>query len=225
MATARATVSATVHDSVRSEILSGTLAPGGAVPSERALSERFSVNRQAVREAVKRLQQSGLVQVSHGGATRVLDWRSSGGLELLTDIPISTEAMDGGTVRAVLEMRACIGADAARRCAQRGSHVAEQLAADVARAAGAAAAGDDHALMEAYAELWSHIVDGSGNIAYRLGLNSLVAGLDQLDDQAPLFAAEWHDFAAQNDLVRAIAEGDDAAAGQLARNLLERNIR
>src|SRR5882724_11764865 len=104
MATARTTVSAAVHDSVRTDILAGELKPGDAVESERALSERFSVNRQAVREAVKRLEQAGLVQVSHGGATRVLDWRSTGGLELLTDLPIAGDVIDTATLRAILEM-------------------------------------------------------------------------------------------------------------------------
>jgi DNA-binding FadR family transcriptional regulator len=224
MAVVRTTVSSAVHDSVRAEILAGGLQPGDPVESERALSERFSVNRQAVREAVKRLEQAGLVQVSHGGPTRVRDWRVSGGLELLTDLPISGDVIDTTTLRAILEMRACIGADAARRCAERGSQVAPQLAADVETAAEAAASGDDVALMNAYAELWTHIVDGAGNIAYRLSLNSLVAGLDQVPDQAPLFASEWHDEVAQRRLVGAIADGDADTAERTARQLLERNI-
>ena len=69
-----------------------------------------------MREALKRLQQAGLVAISQGGATRVRDWRHHGGLELLLEgeVPESLNA-----ARAAMEMRACIGADAARRCAQR----------------------------------------------------------------------------------------------------------
>lgn len=66
-----------VHAALRDEILGGALAPGAAVPSERALAKRFGVHRQSVREALKRLEQAGLVRISHGGATRVLDWRDS----------------------------------------------------------------------------------------------------------------------------------------------------
>ena len=36
----------------------------------------------SVREALKRLQQLRMVEVRHGDATRVLDWRRSGGLVL-----------------------------------------------------------------------------------------------------------------------------------------------
>ena len=75
-----------VHRRLREQILSGELAPGDPIPSERALSEELGVNRHAVREALKRLQQAGLVRISQGGATRVLDWRDSAGLEVLLDL-------------------------------------------------------------------------------------------------------------------------------------------
>src|SRR5689334_16763008 len=106
-----------VHLDLRAAILSGSLKPGDAIPSERELAERLSVNRHAVREAVKRLQQARLVQVSQGGATRVLDWRETGGLDLLLDIALAREGtVDADTLRAIGEMRACIGSDAARLC-------------------------------------------------------------------------------------------------------------
>ena len=63
----------TIHADLREAILLGALAPGDAVPSERELVRAPGVNRHAVREAVKRLQQARLVQVSQGGATRVLN--------------------------------------------------------------------------------------------------------------------------------------------------------
>ena len=56
------------------------------MPSERTLAEELGVNRHAVREALKRLQQAGLIRIAQGGATRVLDWRQSGGLEVLLDL-------------------------------------------------------------------------------------------------------------------------------------------
>src|SRR5688500_4660640 len=113
-------VSEMVHDRLRAEIVNGRLAPGDAVPPERTLSERFGVNRHAVREALKRLQQSGLVQISQGGATRVQDWRTNGSLDLLFDLAAPPgEEPDPEIVRGILEMRASIGADAARLAAQR----------------------------------------------------------------------------------------------------------
>ena len=68
--TPRRLASERVHERLRADVLSGRVAPGEPLPSERVLSEELGVNRHAVREAVKRLQQAGLVTVSHGGATR-----------------------------------------------------------------------------------------------------------------------------------------------------------
>ena len=50
-----------VHDRLRRAILRGELAPGDPVPSERVLAESLGVNRQAVREALNRLQQARLL--------------------------------------------------------------------------------------------------------------------------------------------------------------------
>src|SRR5215210_5518089 len=123
----------TVHDRLRDQILSGVLAPGAAVPSERELADRLAVNRHAVREAVKRLQQARLVQVSQGGATRVLNWRETGGLDLLLDIALAREGtVDADTLRAIGEMRACIGSDAARLCAAGAPAIVRREVAELA---------------------------------------------------------------------------------------------
>src|SRR4028119_380499 len=108
-------VSDQVHERLRAEIVTGKLAPGDPVPSERSLSEQFGVNRHAVREALKRLQQSGLVSISQGGATRVQDWRTSGSLDLLFDLaaPEGSDP-DPDILGAALEMRASIAADPPR---------------------------------------------------------------------------------------------------------------
>src|SRR4051812_33050010 len=103
MPTTAARRSDVVHDLIRAQILAGELAPGDPLPSERTLSADLSVNRHAVREAVKRLQQAGLVAVSHGGSTRVLDWQAHGGLELLADL--ASKLPPAELLRSVVEMR------------------------------------------------------------------------------------------------------------------------
>jgi len=49
-------------------IASGSLAPGDAMQSERALMDRFGVVRPAVREALQNLVDKGLITISHGEA-------------------------------------------------------------------------------------------------------------------------------------------------------------
>lgn len=60
-----------VLERLRDLIRSGELKPGDALPSERALMERFGVGRPAIREALQSLHQTGLVSITQGERTRV----------------------------------------------------------------------------------------------------------------------------------------------------------
>jgi GntR family transcriptional repressor for pyruvate dehydrogenase complex len=212
-----------IHAQLRADILSGALPPGAAVPSERRLSEQLGASRHAVREALKRLQESGLVRISHGGATRVRDWRHDGGLDLLLALAASGEVPpELEAERAALELRACIGADAARRCAERAS--AAQRAEIAARAEALAAAGEPEARNVEYERFWDVVVDGAGNVAYRLALNTLVAGQHVLVLDAERVRAELDDAGAIRALARAIAEGRPDEARAVAADLLERSV-
>jgi DNA-binding FadR family transcriptional regulator len=176
-----------------------------------------------VREALKRLQQAGLVSISQGGATRVRDWRHHGGLELLLDVAAEGDAPEAlHAPRAAMEMRACIGADAARRCAERGSAA---LHAQLRARAEQLVAVDDLAARNAHYEvLWDLIVDGADNIAYRLALTTLVARQRIASVKADAVASELRDAAAIRALAGAIAGGDADTAHAVARDLLERSI-
>ena len=217
------TASTRVHHALRRQILEGELAPGERIPSERGLAEQFKVNRHAVREALKRLQQAGLIVITHGGATRVLDWRDSGGLEVLLDLGADSSDPPAEIVRSVLEMRASIGVDAARLCAERaGESQRENVAALGERAAELVEDGTAEELDEAFAGFWLAIVDGAGNIAYRLALNSLLAAMlsfgNVLDQIRPT------DADLVRDLARAIEAGDSAASTSAASRMLRADI-
>ncbi|SHI29153.1 transcriptional regulator NanR [Wenxinia saemankumensis] len=60
-----------VFDRLRTMIVTGELAPGDTVPSERDLMERFGVGRPAVREALQTMDTMGLITISHGERSRV----------------------------------------------------------------------------------------------------------------------------------------------------------
>ncbi len=204
----RRLVSEAVYESLLSDVLAGRLQAGDALPSERTLSEGFAVNRHAVREAIKRLQQAGLIQVTQGGATRVRDWRRTAGLDLLTSLVGSARGDQRGDLLAdVLEMRAAVGADVARACAGRNP----QRLAPATDADG-------------YATLWEQIADGAGNLAYQLALNTLIAAQRGGAIDPATYAAEFQDAEGQGRLLDAIAAGDAEAAGRLARELLERSL-
>jgi GntR family transcriptional repressor for pyruvate dehydrogenase complex len=221
---ATTTRSAAIHRALRTAILDGTYAPGAALPSERQLSDELGASRHAVREALKRLQQAGLVSISQGGATRVRDWRHHGGLDLLLALGSDAEQPPEGLglVRAMFEMRASVGADAARLAARRAD--APLRAELTARAAALAAAADPVARTAIYDVLWDRIIDGAGNLAYRLALNTLVAGQRVLSFDASVVGAEVADAEAVAALAGAIARGDEEGAFAAARALLVRSI-
>jgi GntR family transcriptional regulator, transcriptional repressor for pyruvate dehydrogenase complex len=56
---------------IRDLIAEGELRPGQALPSERKLAEQFKVGRAMIREALRRLEASGLVESRHGGGNYV----------------------------------------------------------------------------------------------------------------------------------------------------------
>lgn len=211
-----------VHSRLRGEILAGELAPGDPVPSERALAERLGVNRHAVREALKRLQQAGLVRISQGGATRVLDWRRSAGLEVLLDLMERDAAPPAELIRSVLEMRASIGVDAARRCAERGDAAVRERVGSLAESTATRVETADPAALEEFVALWQAIVEGSGNLAYLLGLNSLNAALDAYPDLGR--ALSPRDPASLRRLGESIAKGNDDGAARAAAELLQADL-
>ncbi len=217
------TVSRRVHDALRQRILDGELSPGDKIPSERILAEEFGVNRHAVREALKRLQQASLIRITHGGATRVLDWRDTGGLEVLLDLGRDPVDPPGELVRSVLEMRASIGVDAARLCASRADQDARaEIGRLGERASSLVDAGEPELLDQAFAEFWLAIVAGSGNIAYRLALNSLLLALAGFGDVADEVRPE--DGGLIGRLGRAIAAGDPQTAAEVANRMLRADV-
>lgn len=217
----RTSVSDHVFGQLRDAIVSGRYRPEETLPGERELATAFEVNRHAVREALRRLQQLGLVRVSQGGATRVLDWRVHAGLDLALSLARSGDVLPVETlVRDMLEMRACVGIDAARLCAERADPAVTTALVAAAEEYGSLAP-DLGRMAEANIAIWRLVVRGSGNTAYLLAFNSLVAGTLAIGDVPPdARAAELLDVAGHRRLAAAIEAGQGTAAARHARALL-----
>jgi GntR family transcriptional repressor for pyruvate dehydrogenase complex len=63
---------------LRAQIVKGKYGPGERLPSERELSERLGVNRASAREALKKLEQLGIISIRRGGGARVLPMEQAG---------------------------------------------------------------------------------------------------------------------------------------------------
>src|SRR3954452_24151648 len=105
-----------------SDVLAGRYAPGERLPTQRALAAELGVNMASVREGVKRLEQLGLVEVRHGDAMRVLDWRLHGGPDVLVHLIAHAGALDNEMVRSVMEARRLLLSESARLAATRRGH-------------------------------------------------------------------------------------------------------
>lgn len=169
----RRSVADQVYEQLLDRIVEGRLAAGDTLPSERALSEQLGVSRTAVREALVRLEEAGLVTTRHGGESRVRDYRRSAGLDLLPRLVLDAEGgFNPVAARSALELRAAVAPDIARRCAARAdASVDAELASVVEEMA--RADDDPTTLQELSIRFWETLADGSRNLAYRLALNTL----------------------------------------------------
>lgn len=219
----RTSLADAVFEQLSEEIVHGAMAPGTALPSERALCDMLDVNRGAVREALKRLAQAGLIATSHGGGTRVLNFRKTSSLDLLSRLLFRPDdTVDLDVARSVMEMRAAMAPDIARLCARRADpKVTSRLAQIVVEMSEKP---DDLVALQTLAlDFWDELVTGSRNIAYRLAFNNLRHTYDQLRETlVAVMGDELRDLASYRSIADAVRRGDDLSATHVARALMER---
>jgi DNA-binding FadR family transcriptional regulator len=184
----RSLVSDQVFRTVAEEILSGRYEPGEKLPTQRALAAELGVNMASVREAVKRLEQLRLVEVRHGDAMRVRDWREHGGLDVVAHVLFRAGGLDTATLSSLLEARRLMLQEAARLAADRRSD--EQATHVEELAARFAAVEDDEAAQAVDFAFMSELVEASGNVVFVLILNSI---RQLYFERAELFRAVVHD--------------------------------
>jgi GntR family transcriptional regulator, transcriptional repressor for pyruvate dehydrogenase complex len=219
---ARRTLSDEVFDQLSAEIVQGRMQPGIALPPERELVGMLGVNRGAIREALKRLAQAGLVEIQQGGGTTVLDYRRSGGLDLLGRLLFHADgSVDLRVARSLMEMRAALAPDIARLCARRGGRPAGQRLRAIATRMGEA--GEDlDGLQVLSLEFWDELTRGAGNIAYELAFNTLRETYERIRGAlVQVMADEVRDLAAYASIADAVTRGDELAARHVAAALVE----
>ncbi len=79
-------VADTIVHHIEELIVSGVLKDGTRLPSERALAEEMQVSRPKVREALKRLEENGLIVVRHGEGNFVAELVGSAMSPALVDL-------------------------------------------------------------------------------------------------------------------------------------------
>lgn len=102
---------------IQKQIMSGQIKAGDKLPTERELSENFQVNRATVREALRKLENLGLLEIRHGDGLYAKNYLESGNFDLIK----AAFNMDGGkeVMMNILEARRYLVPQMAYLAAQR----------------------------------------------------------------------------------------------------------
>ncbi len=114
---------------LRTAILRQEYPAGTDLPGERELSIRLGVSRLTLRAALTRLEAEGLVQPVHGSGNRVLDFRDTGGVELVGHLAaLNVPGPESLAIfSSLLELRRALAVEAITLAAARAT--AEEVAA------------------------------------------------------------------------------------------------
>lgn len=221
----RSSASDGVYDQLAASILGGGVAVGEPMPSERSLAEVLGVSRPVVREALKRLDQAGLVRIRHGGATVVSDFRRTAGPELLELLLFDGAGeLDLRVARSIVEARSELGPTVAATAAGRATPagvVALRAVVDDMRAT------DDVAALQRLAmTFWEQLVDASANVVYRLLFNALRRAYEPvMDALAVVMRDEVSNVDGYAAVVAALEAHDRDAATAAARAVVDHGAR
>jgi GntR family transcriptional repressor for pyruvate dehydrogenase complex len=212
------------------DVLSGRYEPGEKLPTQRALAAELDVNMAPVREAVKRLEQLGLVDVRQGDAMRVTDWRESGGLDVIAHVLFAAGGLDRGTLAHLMEARRLMLSEAARLAAERRDE--DQARRLKALAERIAEAPDPAAAQAIDFAFFAELVDAARNVVLVLVMNSIrqvyfargelfEALVEDRESLAPLYSLAARAVARRqpNAAARAVAELADAQQRALMESL------
>ncbi|MBM7276462.1 FadR family transcriptional regulator [Gordonia rubripertincta] len=209
-----------VFDQIVEGVLAGDLAAGEALPSERELARMLGVSRPTVREALKRVEASGLVTIRQGDGARVQDIARTGGLDLLPRLLIRSGALVPRVARSIIEARAVVGPEVARLAARRATD--NDLVAIRAVLDRLAVEPEPVGQQVVALEFWSVVVDAADSIAFRLMYNSLRAAYEPaVPALAGVLEPEVGNIDGYRAVVDTIAAHDPGRAAAAARALLE----
>jgi DNA-binding FadR family transcriptional regulator len=164
--------------SLRAAIVRGELPRGALLPPERALAERFGVNRTTLRSALARLGSERLVTTKQGSGHRVRDWRREAGPELLGELlSLSTGKTRLTVIADLLLVRRQLARAVLERLAERGDeHDVAAVTEAVERFAKVVdEGGDATARFHADAAVLGALVAASKSAVLSLCLNPVLA--------------------------------------------------
>lgn len=215
------------HDAIAAElrtaILRGTYRPGDRLPAERDLASRLRANRGSVREALRKLEQQGLVAIRHGGGATVRGPEHAS-LDVVHHMLFVDGRLDRALLEQLLEVHEMLVAGATRLAVEHGDAEQIDAARELLRRIASPATSDDE-FIDGAAALLELIARASRNLVLRLARNAV----------NPLFEPRFREVRKRlrppaevllpvtRELDAAIAARDAAAADAAVRSLLRLN--
>jgi DNA-binding FadR family transcriptional regulator len=197
--------------SIRSAIIQGTYGPGDTLPSERDLAGQFEVNRSSVREAILRLEAWGLVEVKQGGGTRVRDFLTSAGLQVLPFLLAPAGKLDAKLLADLLEIRVMLLGWTAAKAAERASGEATGLREALSRLDAATETRD---IQESDFAFFEELVELTDNQVLNLLANAVRQVYMQNSDLFGALYLEPGDTSLHHQTLAAVEAGDVQGAQQ-----------
>ncbi len=207
---------------LRDDIVRGRYQAGERLPAERELASRLAVNRGSVREALKQLEQLGLVEIRRGDGALVRPLREAS-IDVVRDLLRTGDVLERRVLEEMLDVHEMLLAGATALAVEDLSDAA------LARARGLVAelAAPEHTALDFYRrveQLVEIAVEASGHLVLRLFQNAvqpaIVDGLREIGAR-PL-GADPHLAAAARDLDAALAARTPEAAAAAVRRLSKR---
>ena len=209
-----------IFESLRAEILSGTLSPGDRLPPERALAEQHDTNRNTLREALRKLEQLGLVRARQGQGVTVQDFRLNGTLELLTPFLLTGRDVNErvSVLVDLLQARRHVLQSTLRLVAERHNEADMAHLEALAQAQIAAAEiGDTEAVVRGDIALVDAFFDASHSLTFRWIANSLLSVAREIVERFP---ALWIQDPTYTEVIATLIAALKARDGERAADIL-----
>ena len=207
-----------IAQKLRDEILGGVYRPGDRLPPERELATQLGVNRGSVREALKKLEQLGLLSTRRGDGSIVRPLHEAS-IEVVRHLLQVEGGINRPLLEQLLDVNEMLLSGASYLSVERGSDDALERAREVLRRLERVESVEEmHGVIDELVEI---VTITSGNLVLRLFRNafrpSITGGLQRLRSHLSLDPEGLR--AAARALDAAIVARDPAAAEKAVRSL------
>lgn len=205
---------------LRNEILVGTYKAGERLPAERDLASQLGVNRGSVREALKKLEQMGLVVIRRGDGATVRHLHDAS-IEIVRHLLIVNGVVNRRLLEQVLDVHEMLVAGAAHLAVERGSPEDHRHARELLRRLIEPGVSDAER-QSVFDALVDVITEASGNLVVRLVRNVIRPALAErmLEAQRRLASDAQELDARVRAIDAAILAGDAPATAAAVRALV-----